>query len=226
MKKNIQTLLFLAGFLWSGCAALPFEPVRLGPVDGLDPARVREDFREKLADPFEVVESVIFTYGRRKITALGHSQVNAEEKTLAVAGMTPLGAKVFEIKSAGDKVESSFSIPEMEKKVDREKMAQAMAEDVRRVYFTRIPAEEAEVFKSKGRIYYRQAAGPGKLEFIFGGPQAALIEKSYEEGGRKLWRVRYFEYRTEGSRIYPSKIFYENPVGKYSLALRLKEILA
>ncbi len=218
--------IFLAGILLSGCAGIPFEPVRFSPVEGINPGIVRKDFEGRLAGKFEVLESAVVRYRYREFAALGYTEVDSQENSLGVAGFTPMGVKIFEIKSAGEKFEYAFSFPQIEKKIDPGKFAHGMAEDVRRIYLGRVPQASAEVVKAKDRIYYRQASGKGALEFVFGGPEMALVEKRYREGRRELWRVRYFEYRAKGSKIYPSKIFFENRVRKYSLALRLKEILA
>lgn len=227
MKRSAGIVYLLAGVVLAGCAGAPFEPVKLISVRELEPDAVRQNFKNRLPDKFEVVESAVVTYrGHEMATALGYTEVNEKENSLALAGFSLAGAKLFEVKSAGSEVESSFSLPMLPKKADLQIVGRAAAEDVRRIYMDRLPRETAEVRKAKKKIYYRQPSGKGMLEFVFGGPGEVLIGKHYREGRRKIWSVRYFEYREKDSRIYPSKIFFENHQRKYEIALRLKEILA
>ncbi len=226
MKKFHGLLYFpTAVLILTGCAHVPFEPVQLSSVDGLDVQQVLTDFKNKLPDHFSILESAVVKYRTREMTALGYSEVNEAENSLAVAGVSPVGVKIFEVKAAGEDLKYSFSFPQIKKNMDQNKIAGAVAENVHDIYFGRVPAPGAESFKSRGRIGYRQSSGKGMLEFFFGGPDSNLIEKRYSEGKRKIWRVRYFEYRKKDSKIYPSKIFFEQHQWKYKLTLRLKEIL-
>ncbi len=223
MKKALY--LFAALFL-SGCARIPFEPVALSPVAGLDAAQVRNNFEMQSVNRFSVLESAAIRFRGREIIALGYSEVNEPEDTLAVAGVTPVGVKLFEVKVVKDDLKYSFSFPRLKNSKDPEEIAKAIAEDIRRIYLGRNPSVDAEVFKQQDRIGYRQAEGKGMLEFYFGGPESGLLEKRYVEGKREIWKVRYFEYLHKDSKIYPSKIFFENLQRKYKVTLRLKEVLA
>ena len=217
----------LTAILMAGCAGVPFKPVKFSRVDALEPKSMLDNFKKRLPERFEIIESVVFKYRRREISALGYTRVDEKEKTFATAGLTPMGVKVFQLETTGDKVKASFTLPpEAEKKINREKMAQAMAEDFHRVYFDRIPGVNAAVTKTKDRIYFREPSGDGILESVFGGPDKALVQKRFLKEGREIWKVRYFEYRSKNSKIYPGGIFYENRRGKYKITLRLKEITA
>ena len=224
MKKLLGSL-FLALVL-SGCAGVPFEPVHLSSVQGLNTQEVLQDFKAKLADHFSVLESAVLHYRGREMTLLGYSEVDEKADAFAVAGVTPVGVKLFEVKMAKGDLKYSFAFPQMKKNADPQKIAEALAADIRRIYLGRIPAAGTQVVRLKDRICYRQASGKGTLEFIFGGPGTYLIEKRYWEGRHKIWRVRYFEYKASGAKIYPSKIFFEHQDWKYKVTLRLKEILA
>lgn len=227
MNRSAPAAYLLALIVMNGCASAPFEPVKLISVRDLDPGAVLKTFKTDLPEKFEIVESAVVTYrGRELASALGYTEVNEKEDSLALAGFTLSGMKLFEVKAAGTEVESSFSIPMLDKKVDLDTLAQAVAEDVRRIYMKRSPGPNAEIRKSKNSIIYREASGRGVLEFVFGGAGWALIEKNYREGRRKLWSVRYFDYSRKASKMYPNKVYFENHQRKYTVALRLKEILA
>jgi len=226
MKMNQGAMFFFAGLLLGGCASVPFEPVKLSSVESLDARAVVTNFKEKLANHFSILESVVIHYRGRELTALGYSEVDEKANAAAVAGVTPLGVKLFEVKAVKDDLKYSFSLPQIKNEMDHEKIAKAVADDVRRIYLGRVPLVDATVLMLKDKVCYRQASGKGVLEFYFGGPGNSLIEKRYREGRHTVWSVRYFEYQAQASKIYPSKIFYEQRDRKYTLALRLKEILA
>jgi len=226
MKKDYISFYFTAALLLSSCAHSAFEPVRLSSVEHLDFTTVRQNFQNNLAVDFTISELGVLKYRRHQFPVLAYTNIQTKENTLAVTGLTPLGTKVFDLKAVNGEVkEYSFSMPQIKKKADPEKMAQAMTEDMWHVYFDRVPAPNADKWKTKNKIYYKQAWGSGTLEFIFGGLDARLIEKRYYENNRLLWDVRYFEYQESGSKLYASKTFYRNRVHGYSIALKLKEIL-
>ena len=162
---------------------------------------------------------------RRATPCAAGPQVVAVD-VVGFAGVTPVGMKLFEVKSTQGDLKYSFSFPQLKKNMNQKKIAEAVADDIRHIYFGRIPAPGVEVVYLKDRIRYRQPFGKGRLEFIFGGPETRLIEKSYKEGWRKIWKVRYFDYRVVNATIYPSQIYFENKKRKYKVTLRLKEIIA
>lgn len=214
-------------FLLCGCAGLPFEPVPLVPVQDWNPVQVRSEFEQKLAGDFKTSEAGIFKYKGREFSVLSYTRVSSRDKTVSAAGLTPLGVKLFEITAGTDGVKDySFSIPQIKNKIDPARMASAMAEDVWRIYMARIPASGSEIQIEKDRILFRSKRTDGALEYVFGGENGVLLEKSFKKGRRKIWSVRYFEYRAQGGKIYASKIIYENLQRHYTLILNLKEIFA
>ncbi len=72
---------------------------------------------------------------------------------------------------------------------------------------------------------YAQIDQENKMEWVFAGPDTKLYQKKYFRKGKLLWNVRYFSYQTQDSLSYPSEIYYENNEKKYTLSLRLKEVL-
>lgn len=222
MKK--YTVFILLTVFFTGCAGVPFEPVRFSSIESVEPETMRQKFETRLAASFEIAESVVFKYRRHQITAVGYTRVT-DESSFVSAGFTPSGLKIFEIKGTPKEIESSFSLPsEISEKIDQKEMGQAMAEDFWRIYFGRVPGPDAEVIKARDRVYFREPSGQGTLEFIFGGPDQSLVQKRYFEGGDEMWNVRYFSYQQKNGKIYPSKVFYQNLRGKYEITLRLKEI--
>ncbi len=225
MKKNLSVFLFMVMAVY-GCSSVPFKTVKLNRIDE-NPDALVQNFAQKLPASFEITESVVFRYHRREMTAVAHTLVDPSRNLTASAGLTPSGVKVFELKQEGENLEYSFLLPkEAQEKLDQAKTARAMAEDMRRVYRGFVPDGSHPWFpnKKRNRVEGLEILPHGMMRYVFGGPHQALLEKTFIERGDKKWRVRYFDYRVSGNKLYPSEVFYENFKGKYSVALRLKEI--
>ena len=222
--KKFAVVLVALGLI--GCARAPFKTPSFGSVSHLDPAIVVEKFRDQLPQQFEISESVVFNYRGHKMTGLGYSKATPAAHSFVLAGVTPVGIKMFELKQLDKKLEYDFSLPQdVQSKIVPEKAAKAMADDFRRIYFDRVPEAQASIEKKKDRIIYRISEEGGMLEYIFGGIQERLVEKRFVKKRKKIWRVRYFVYQKKGGKIYPSAVFYQNHEAHYSIKLKLREIL-
>ena len=205
----------------AGCSSIPFQSISYVPVDAVEPAAVREQFARSLPLKFQLVNTIVFQYGRHAISVIGYTAVDAYQKVFTVAGLNPLGVKLFELSGDANDVERRFAI---EKFTSRGDFARAVADDIRRIYFDRIPGPEAEVYKKKYKIIFRQPIAAGIMEYVFAGIDNVLIEKRYYEGGRRVWSVSYYEYRREKGKLYPAGIILTHHEHRYQLVVRLKEI--
>lgn len=221
MKKLV---LIFAAILLTGCARVPFKSVKYSRIQET-PQAMLENFQQRLPAAFEITESVVFNYRGRKMTALGYTLVDSEQDSVGLSGVTPVGMKLFDVRKSRGKLEYSFSLPaEIDKKVDKQKVAYGMLEDVERIYLGRLPSNGALAHPARDRVYVTEQTNGSRLEYVFGGPYRALVEKRGMEDGKEIWRVRYFDYQEKNGRLYPNKIYYQNHKGHYSLTLRLKEI--
>jgi len=214
---------FLVVFL-SGCAKTPFEKIDFRSVAHLDPNMVRNNFEKMIPDAFEVMESAVYTYKGLQISLISYTSVNEKEDSVEIIGFNPLGLKLLQVQASGAEVVYSFNIPQIAKRVDEQIMARSIAEDIRKIYFKRIPPASTNIHTKKGKILMVQEKGEDKTEWVFGGPGNRLYQKHYFRGKREAWSVRYFEYKVNGEHLYPCKIFFENYDNKYKLVLRLKEV--
>jgi hypothetical protein len=214
---------FLVVFL-SACAKTPFEKVDFKSVAHLEPNRVRENFEKLLPSSFEVIESAVYIYKGLQIAVISYTRVNEKEDSVEIIGFNPLGLKLVQVQASGAQVKYSFNIPQIKKRVDEKTLAEAIAEDIRRIYFGRVPPANAYAHKEKGKIVVEQKKEEDKIEWVFGGPGNRLYQKHYFRGKREAWSVRYFEYKVNAEYLYPCKILFENYDNKYKLVLRLKEV--
>jgi len=212
---------WLLGLCGVGCSSIPFQRVAYVPVDAVQPAAVREEFALSLPLKFQLINTIVFQYGRQAISAIGYTAVDTCEKVFTVAGLNPMGVKLFELSGDANNVECRFAIKQF---TQRGNFARAVADDIRRIYFDRIPGPEAEVYKKKYKIIFRQPTEAGIMEYVFGGIDNVLIEKRYYDGDRRVWSVSYYEYCREKGKLYPAGIILTHHEYRYQLIVRLKEI--
>lgn len=224
MKKAALALIFLGCF--GGCVSVPFEPVAFTPLGHRDAETLRGEFAARLADSFEVIESAVIDYRGHHFTAISYTKADGQTRTFKAAALSPQGLKLFELEDDAKELRSGIYLPQIDESVDRGKIAEALAEDIRRIYLDRIPSPKADVQEAEDRVFFRVPAGDGVLEYVLGGPERAVVEKNFQTQGRVQWRVFYPEYREKNGKLYPQLIHYENTQFHYRVTLRLKEVEA
>jgi hypothetical protein len=203
--------------LLAGCAGVPFEPVERISMDGVDPAQVRARFSVGLPLKFDCQNTVIFEYFGRKVAALGFGTVDVSARAFTVVCMTPMGVKLFEVVGKGDSVHTTFALPDLAAHGD---LAQAVGQDVRRIYFDLVPPDTASVSVGRTAIVYEYPAGDERTEYVFGGREGVLLEKRCHKGGRRVSTVAYYDYREEdGKRRSYGVVLTNHPYG-YRLIVR------
>ena len=218
MRKIITILLAL---LMCGCSRIPFKRMEYVSLEGIKPEVVRSQFAQRLPQGFEVLNSAVFTYGQQKIACLGPTHVDTLKQTFTVVGMNHMGVKLFELSFNNGTIDEKYVFPGLAKQGD---FATTLCEDIRRIYFDRIPDHESSVIQKKYTIIFRQAQRDGFLEYVFAGRDNLLIEKRCYVNGRKLWSVFYYEYVVNKGKIFPSGVILRHYLHHYYLVIRLKEI--
>jgi hypothetical protein len=219
VKWGAWTALVL--FLFAGgCATIPFEQPKLVSLESRDPQTVVKQFRESEPDKYQLLSTVVFEYNSRRFSAISSLRINRGEREFAVAGMNPMGVKLFEFSGKREQVTTLYVLPAFSRYGD---LGSAMGSDIRRIYFDLAPASGATLWRKRCKLVYRQSSGPGFLEYVFGGEDGDLIEKNYYENNMIVWRVSYYEYRdTEGFR-WPQGVVFINYDYGYRLTVRHKE---
>ena len=209
----------------TGCASIPFQKTALVPVELFDPADVRQQFAGSLPSEFQLVTTIEFKYKQRSIpSAIGYIDADIKNKSFTVAGINPIGGcTLFELSMEKDRVDCRFAIEEFTRHGD---FANVVADNIKKAYFDCIPAADANVFKKKYTIIFRQPNVSGTMEYVFAGADKVLIEKNYYENNRKVWSVFYYEYQKVNEKLYPAGIIIKHYQYKYNLIVRLLEIRA
>lgn len=207
------------------CTSIPFQKTALVPVELFDPAEVRQHFAGSLPSAFQLVNTIEFMYKRHSIpSAIGYIDADIKNKSFTVAGINPIGGyTLFELSMEQDRVDCRFAIEEFARHGD---FASAVADNIKKAYFDRIPAANANIVKKKHTIIFRQPEISGTMEHVFAGADKVLIEKNYYENNRKVWSVFYYEYQKVNEKLYPAGIIIKHYQYKYNVVIRILEIRA
>jgi hypothetical protein len=221
--KHLTAALYI--FCLTGCVSIPFQKTALVPVELFDPTDVRQQFSESLPSEFQLVTTIEFMYKQRSIpSAIGYIAADIKNKSFTVVGINPIGGcTLFELSMEKDRVDCRFAIEEFTRHGN---FADVVADNIKKAYFDCIPAADANVFKKKYTIIFRQPKVSGTMEYVFAGADKVLIEKNYYENNRKVWSVFYYEYQKLNKKLYPAGIIIKHYQYKYNLVVRLLEIRA
>ncbi|MDL1964309.1 MAG: hypothetical protein LWW98_08270 [Deltaproteobacteria bacterium] len=207
------------------CTNIPFQKTALVPVELFDPTDVRQQFAGSLPSEFQFVTTIEFMYKRHSIpSAIGYIAADIKNKSFTVVGINPIGGgTLFELSMEKDRVACRFAIEEFTRHGD---FANVVADNIKKAYFDCIPAADANVFKKKYTIIFRQPEVSGTMEYVFAGADKVLIEKNYYENNKKVWSVFYYEYQKVNKKLYPAGIIIKHYQYEYNLVVRLLEIRA
>ncbi|MBA3016655.1 MAG: hypothetical protein KJ550_04780 [Proteobacteria bacterium] len=228
-KAQLLILKYIAAGLYilclTGCVSIPFQKTALVPVELFDPADVRQQFAGSLPSEFQLVTTIEFMYKRHSIpSAIGYIAADIKNKSFTVVGINPIGGcTLFELSMEKDRVDCRFAIEEFTRHRD---FANTVADNIKKAYFDCIPAADADVFKKKHTIIFRQPKVSGTMEYVFAGADKVLIEKNYYENNRRVWSVFYYEYQKVNEKLYPAGIIINHYQYEYNLVVRLLEIRA
>jgi len=231
----------------TGCASIPFQSAERVPIGKIEPGEVKERFALMLPEKFRIINSMVFEYkGKAIYSFIGYSDVDTFEKTFTVAGLHQFGIKLFELTGNNDKTElrfvgeeftKSFSPPakgqqnatelrfDFEEFTKRGDFAEAVADDIKKIYFNRLPGAGAEASAKKYEIVFFRNENGATIEHVFAGAGNLLVEKRCTVDNIAVWSVYYYEYRVENGKLYPAGIILENHKYNYRLIIRLKEIM-
>jgi hypothetical protein len=207
-----------------GCVAVPFQETELVPLSS-EPARnMAEHFQTSIPDVFQVLSTVVFEYNGRSFGSIGSVEINRSERSFLVAGMNPMGVKLFEI-SGNERTGATlrYAIADFTKYGD---IALAVGSDIKRIYLDLVPGPEAKSWKRKYKLIFRQPWDAGFVEYVFAGSNGDLIEKNYYDSTGLAWRVSYYEYREQQGKRWPQGILMMHFDYGYRLTIRQKEFHA
>ncbi|MEE8577894.1 MAG: DUF3261 domain-containing protein [candidate division Zixibacteria bacterium] len=220
MKRTVPGLMVFCALLLSACATNPFPKVQRVDISGRDPQTVVERFGDEITQDFEALQSVTINFFGKEMTGLGYLSVDQKTRSFNLTCMTPMGVRLLTIQKDPNGLNAEFSFSD---EVDQRKILSEMARDIGRLYFDWTPTPTAVLKRSRyALIFTEKRSEGGKTRFVFGGPEARLIEKQIMgKGGRVT--IQYHDYQKSSQGLYPQGVFLKNKKYHYTLIIRTKE---
>ena len=217
MKRTLAFIMMLV----AGCASSPFKETALVPLESIDPQVVVERFRSGSPERFQLLNTIVFEYNWFTFGGIGSVEIDAASHGYKVACMNHMGVKLFEVSGNRDGVISQAAIGPLADKGD---IAHAVGNDIMRIYFDLDPGPKANIWNIRNKLYFREPAGAGRMEYVFAGEHGDLIQKNYYEDDGIVWRALYYEYREQNGKRCPQGIVFINYHYGYRLTVRQKEL--
>ncbi len=208
----------------AGCARVPRQEAGLPDIVGAEADQIRRSFAGELSDNFTVVSTVVFKYKLLSFSALGVTRINEPANEFEATGMTPVGVKLFELSSKDGAITGSFVMPDLAARGD---VCSAVSTNIRRVYFSRVPPEGAQVVRRGRFLVYSVPFGNESTEYLFGkeNENMVLLQKRHATAGKRDWDVSYHAYSYDKqNKLHPQYIVFTHHGFSFRLLLRVKEI--
>ena len=215
-------IFILLTFFMTGCAAIPFEKPLLASLGEIDALTYSQPFQSQIPATESLLTAVVFKGWGRSFASLGMLRIDREQQTFLIAGLNQMGIKIFELAGDQQKLTRSYVMPQIPQP---QRLAQAMAADIRHIYLDWIPPATAEIKKTSRTVIFKDTRKKGTLHYTYGGPHQALLDKKfYDKTGRLLWKAAYYEYQPHQDKLYPGGIILKNYQYGYRLTITLKEV--
>jgi len=221
MKKLPAIFIFL--ICLTACSSIPFQKTAHVPLDSVEPRALVEKFKNNSPENFRLINTIVFEYGWKKLSAIGYIEVDTRKQTFTVVCINHVGIKLFELSGDGNRIITHFMLEQFSEKGN---FANAVGEDIRRVYFDLLPSSEAKIKNKKYQVKFIEPSAAGIVKYVFAGAEGYLVEKGYYEENMLSWKISYYEYQQKDGKIYPAGIILKNYKYRYTLTIKLKEILA
>lgn len=202
-----------------GCAKEPFTRAPLPKLDQPEPAAIRAEFAKQLADQFTSDDTVIIHAPFRKDMAiLGVLKADRSAGTFELLGLSHMGVELFHL--AGERDNNIIIRSAIPPLMEQKNVLLSIGTDTRRMYFDLVPAADATTRVKSTVVRFTDRASDGNVIREFGGDPVALLEKRVNGVIGTKWRVRYYNYKSQGGLLYPRGIVMDN--GKYHYRITIK----
>ena len=216
-------LVFLLLVVCSSCSSLPQRVAVSDPQDQKAAWDLVNHFIHSRPSISQRTDAILFTISGRAMSFLGYSRIDRRRETFSAAGITPLGIKIFEF--SGDA--QAVDIIHMQKEFSRMGNAgEAIAADIRRIYFDSYPGKDARIERYPGFFVFTDSRSGHFMEYTFSAADGMLIRKRRLENGREIWSLSFTAYYQDGGRFFPQHILLEHGKNRYRLEIVLKKLHA
>jgi hypothetical protein len=218
MHKRLLGYAISCTLILSGCAQLPAKIISREETQTL-----LDDFRSRLANKYEVLSSVVFTFGSFTLSSLGLTSIDAAQDSLSAAGLSPVGITLFKVVAVRGEIQQSFIAPELAKHGD---VAKAVAGNIHDIYFDLTPPLPLSMDSKDGKLYLKTSIQDGsQSEYVFSERDRTLMEKRLYRDGQLFWSIHYADWFEDAAgKLHPKSIRFIHQAYQYQLVINLKEV--
>ncbi|NVN91087.1 MAG: DUF3261 domain-containing protein [Desulfuromonadales bacterium] len=214
-------IMVIGALLAAGCAHGPFGETPTVSLESVEPARLLEDFKSHVPEQFQLLNTVVFERSGMSFTAIGYLDINRVENRFRVVCLNPLGVQLFELSGDRSSITTHSVLPPLMQYGD---LPTVVGTDIRNIFLGLVPADDAQVWRSRNSISFWQPSATGRMQYLFAGASHDLVEKNYYENSEIVWSVSYHDYAEINGKRYPRGIVLVNHRHGYTLTVRHKEL--
>ncbi len=225
MKKF---LIFSIAFLFlTGCSNIKIPNHNLTQLDHLNEIIIKnqiDQYNNAVIQKANIINSIVFKFRGKNMAAIGMTKLDSKNKNFSVAGFSPMGLTLFKLKIKGDKLISSYVIPEFGSN-NLKKAADMISKDIARIYFDRkINIQKSLFLIDQCSVTTDIIRNNKRFEYIFTGKPLKLTTKIMYKNKKKIWSVDYYDYKSVKNLQIPFRIFLKHYQYNYSLNIETKKI--
>jgi hypothetical protein len=178
------------------------------------------------ASEFIVEAGIVFEFQGNSMTSLCMARINNSNRSVAVVGMNPAGAKIFEASGINGKTISFSALPILPE-MDTSKSGEAILKDIGNIYFDPAPRANSipDRLADKSLQVTVNITENSRCEYLFAGNPPRLIRKNYYCDNNNEWQVSFFEYMEADGKLIPKNIVYDNFKYGYRLIVRTRSAI-
>lgn len=205
----------------SACASVPFAANELTPTVPRSAAELSAGLWNSGSGSLLIRQSALFEFEGMRVPIAGIMKLDRSAKVARLVGMNDMGVKLYDISVDAVSSQAHFIIPDLARYPG---FAEAVSASVRRIFVTPEPAP-GDTYERTPTYYLltRTEGVGGTVRFTFGGPEAQLLEKTFQ-GPSGSWRVRYYKYQRTQEHLFPGGIVLDDDRAGYRLTLWLESV--
>ncbi len=204
----------------TSCVSIPNKKQTDNMAPVRDSVKIRTEFLNLLPDIFETDNTIEFRFKGRSLSAIGLTKVNVPDKSYQAVTFNPAGLELFEI-TYDKEIICGYIHEKLNKKGD---LCTWVAEDIKNIYFERVPPADSSVIQTKRELIFSTDSGAKSMIYVFKGSPCYLFEKRLKVQDRVVWSIRYDDYFKQNEKIYPKMISLKNYMYGYKLVIKLNGV--
>lgn len=241
LKRPVKLLPLLFLFLLAGCRTEPFQYPEFQHTPPVSEAKDRMKLlRAEMPQSYLAEAGVVIEYYFRTFSILTLAKIDLEKNEISVAGLTPAGAKLFELQGKNGAVESFWWLPNQPWSAYEKEASQQMMQDLFHIYAGLLPPEQCAVTERNGKwrisVDEFRKSGGTRTEYIFAGNPPLPVRKQCHKlartwfgkrfcSGTLLWQISYYRYILQDGKWFPADIVLDNERYSYRLIIRTRKIM-